>query len=266
MLHAPELPRIPDNLRINADDFGLTPAISRAITQAHEAGLINSCSVVPFSCETSEALLARLSSTANIRIGAHLTLVEVPLLTRPRAFPDGVPPRGHRELLVAVALGRISTREVYAEWKAQLTLLQERIAPAPVQHLDSHQHVHLLPGLWQVTTRLARELAIPTIRSPYERSMSALCKDFPLGAGLQLLAWAQGRDVSEAFFGVGSSMAFSAQRYASMARLVANRPHQRFELMVHPDEDSRGRREVAELSAWLEQLGYYRRMASGAFT
>jgi predicted glycoside hydrolase/deacetylase ChbG (UPF0249 family) len=240
---------IPSNLRVNADDFGLEPAVSRAIAGAAARGLVNSVSVVPFQDdEPSLALLRALGP--GVRIGAHLTYIEVPLLTRPAAFPDGRPPAGYRDLLAAYLRGKIRSAEVLAEWRAQLELLRARI-DRPISHLDGHQHLHLLPPLWRVTLELQRQFGIELVRRPAEASRRAWLKDFPMGAGLQLLAVSRPGATPERFFGVGTSMGFRADAYRPMAAEIAAHPERRYELMVHPGEDARGRQELAELERFL---------------
>jgi predicted glycoside hydrolase/deacetylase ChbG (UPF0249 family) len=236
---------IPANLRVNADDFGLHPSVSRAIVKAAREGLINSVSAVPFFDAESLALFDALRALPGVRIGAHLTFIEVPLLTACASFPDRRPPANHRELLRLLLRGKVRPADVRREWSAQLELLAARLAPATISHLDSHQHVHLLPGLWRVARSLQREHHVPVLRTPHEPSRRAWLKDFPLGAGLQLLSLV--RPAEERFFGVGTSMAFRADVYAPLLREAARHPERSYELMVHPDEDARGLREVAEL-------------------
>jgi predicted glycoside hydrolase/deacetylase ChbG (UPF0249 family) len=242
---------IPKNLRVNADDFGLSPGASRAIVQAAREGLINSVSVVPFSDPESLALFAEMLAVPGLYIGAHLTFIEVPLLTPCASFPDGRPPANHRELLRAALGGKLHLDDVRREWNAQLELLAERIAPRTISHLDSHQHVHLLPGLWSVARDLQRRHGVPRMRRPLEPSRRAWLKDFPLGAGLQLLSMARMGRGGERFRGVGTSMAFRAELYSGLLQSAASHPERAYELMVHPDEDARGAAELAELRRFL---------------
>jgi predicted glycoside hydrolase/deacetylase ChbG (UPF0249 family) len=242
---------IPGNLRINADDFGLTPGASRAILKAAQEGLVNSVSVVPFHDAATLELFARLREVPGLSIGAHLTFIEVPLLTACASFPDGLPPRDHRELLRAVLRGKVRPDDVRREWSAQLELLATRIAPRRIGHLDSHQHIHLLPGFWGVARELAARFEVPLVRVPHEPSTRAWRKDFPLGAGLQVLSLTRALHARERFCGVGTSMAFRAEAYRGLLRQLAAHPSRAYELMVHPDEDERGRRELAELRRFL---------------
>jgi predicted glycoside hydrolase/deacetylase ChbG (UPF0249 family) len=242
---------IPGNLRINADDFGLTPAISRSIVAAAQEGLINSVSVVPFHDQESRELLGQLLALPQVHIGAHLTFIEVPLLTRPAAFPDGLPPAGYRGFLAAYLRGKIDVEQVRAEWRAQLDLLRSRLGPRPIHHLDGHQHLHQMPRLWPVTRQLQQEYQVAVVRRSREASWRAWLKDFPLGAGLQALAWSRSGRAEERFFGVGTSMGFRAAAYTRLAGEIAAHPERRYELMVHPGADPRGQRELEELRAWL---------------
>jgi predicted glycoside hydrolase/deacetylase ChbG (UPF0249 family) len=242
---------IPANLRINADDFGLTPAISAAILAAAQEGLINSVSVVPFHDGESRQLLQQLLALPQVRIGAHLTYIEIPLLTRPISFPDAVPPANYRRFLAAYLRGRIALDEVRTEWRAQLDLLRDRLGARPIHHLDGHQHLHHIPRLWQVARELQREYQVAVLRRSWEAGWRAWLKDFPMGAGLQALAWSRPGPSDEKFFGVGTSMRFTAAAYAPWAAEIAAHPDQRFELMVHPAADQRGQRELEELRRWL---------------
>ena len=246
--------RIPPNLRINADDFGLHPGISRAIVGAAREGLVNAFSVVPFADEESAGLLSEACSIPGIRIGAHLSFVEVPLLTRPAAFPDGRPPASHREFL-RLWLGRRITRQIVRdEWRAQLDRLRQRLGGAGISHLDSHQHLHALPGLWTVARELQREYRVPLLRRPAEWTLRAWRKDFPLGAGLQALAALCPGSRPESCFGIGTSMRFCADVYRFLPHAVRADPTHRYELMVHPSEDDRGQRELSELRRFVSWL------------
>jgi predicted glycoside hydrolase/deacetylase ChbG (UPF0249 family) len=58
--------------------------------------------------------------------------------------------------------GRISLDTVRAEWRAQVeTVLRLGVAP---RFLNSHEHVHMLPGLFSLAQELAGEYQIPQVR------------------------------------------------------------------------------------------------------
>ncbi|MHB8876829.1 MAG: carbohydrate deacetylase, partial [Myxococcaceae bacterium] len=69
------------------------------------------------------------------------------------------------ELAGAFGAGMVPEEEVALEFRAQLS--RARGLGARVDHLDAHQHLHLLPGLAGLVLRLAREEALP-VRWPSE--------------------------------------------------------------------------------------------------
>jgi predicted glycoside hydrolase/deacetylase ChbG (UPF0249 family) len=62
-------------LIVNADDFGLTSGVNRAIIELHAAGLVTSTSLMARTAATGEAIeLAR--ATASLGVGCHVVLVD----------------------------------------------------------------------------------------------------------------------------------------------------------------------------------------------
>ncbi|MEO0559023.1 MAG: ChbG/HpnK family deacetylase, partial [Bacteroidota bacterium] len=58
-------------------------------------------------------------------------------------------------------------RFVRAEWRAQIYRFTQRWGRLP-SHLDSHQHVALIPGLMRLYVELAAESGIHALRAPRE--------------------------------------------------------------------------------------------------
>lgn len=154
-------------LIVNADDYGLTTAVSEGIVRAHRDGVLTSTSLL--------VLAPGFASTApwlrdldGIGIGAHLAVVgEDPPLLSAREIPTLVNARGYlptswRQLLPLVAAGRVDLDDIEREWRAQLDAIAQ--TGLTVDHLDSHQHVHVFPGLCDVALRLAVGRGIPAVR------------------------------------------------------------------------------------------------------
>jgi chitin disaccharide deacetylase len=144
-------------LIIHADDFGLTPAVTRGILEAHAAGIVTSTSVMVGTpgWEDAAAVLPQIPS---LDVGLHLNLLVGSPVTDARTIRN---PRTGRFLplssLVARALaGRIDADEVRAECAAQLRHIQATSAQARVTHVDSHRHTHILPGVWEAVQALAK--------------------------------------------------------------------------------------------------------------
>jgi predicted glycoside hydrolase/deacetylase ChbG (UPF0249 family) len=123
-------------------------------------------------------------------VGVHLTLVGE------RSGLGGQPlPAGYREFAVGVARGTIQMTNVEAELRAQVERCQQ--AGLRLTHLDSHQHVHMLPGVLRVVVRLAQEYGIARVRVPYDppwRAGAWQGARYAQKAALAMLAW-RGRRV-----------------------------------------------------------------------
>jgi chitin disaccharide deacetylase len=92
------------------------------------------------------------------RIGLHLQLTDGCPLCPPGRVPSLVDGRGRFPDGIE-GVGRLDPAEVLAEWRAQLACLRDLgVEPS---HLDSHQHVHLLPGAIEAYIELARETGLP---------------------------------------------------------------------------------------------------------
>jgi predicted glycoside hydrolase/deacetylase ChbG (UPF0249 family) len=63
----------------------------------------------------------------------------------------------------------VSLAEVDAELRAQIAKVR-RAGISPT-HLDGHKHVHVLPGISDVVSRLARDFGIRSVRCPLEETL-----------------------------------------------------------------------------------------------
>jgi hopanoid biosynthesis associated protein HpnK len=172
-------------LIVNADDFGLSEAVNRAVIEAHENGIVTSTSIMAGGAAFEHAanLAARCPT---LDVGVHLTLTEqqpvaesVPsLVCADGRFAPHAVDFAKRSLRGAIALG-----DVHKELDAQIRrALAHGVRPT---HLDGHQHVHVLPGVARVVAELAREHGIRAVRVPTERPRGYMLKDL---GGLKRLA------------------------------------------------------------------------------
>ena len=155
-------------LIVNADDLGLHQDINRGIEMAHLEGVVTSASLSAVG-EAFEDAVALCRRCPDLDVGVHITLVEERPLTDPSRLGSLVTREGlfqpsHPRLMARAVSGRLSRSAVRRELGAQVErVLEVGIRPS---HLDAHQHVHLLPGIWPVVVELAREHGIPWVRVP----------------------------------------------------------------------------------------------------
>jgi predicted glycoside hydrolase/deacetylase ChbG (UPF0249 family) len=158
----------PRLLIVNADDLGLHEDINRGIFQAHVDGIVTSASIVACGDAFVDAA-ATAQQCPSLDVGVHLTLIEERPLCPAKDIPTLLGPDdrflpSHRHLTARILAGAVSVPEIRLELRAQI----ERVIATGrhPSHLDGHQHVHLLPSIWGVTTELAREYGIQWIRVP----------------------------------------------------------------------------------------------------
>jgi hopanoid biosynthesis associated protein HpnK len=155
-------------LIINADDFGYTSGVNRAIVEAHTHGVVMSSTLMAKGAAFSEA--AQLAKTMpRLSVGCHVVLIDgepvldpdkVPSLTEARRFRDGLKTFAARALA-----GRIRGGEVAAEASEQIRKLQA--AGIPVSHVDTHKHTHLFPQILGPVLRAAKECGVRAVRNPF---------------------------------------------------------------------------------------------------
>lgn len=156
-------------LVIGADDLGLHPRIDEGIFAAHVDGVLTQASLLVVGPSAAEAVRrARRSSLPiglHLCLTTHLTPAANPAEVRWLA-PGGRFRRDWAELSAAWLARLIPADEVMHEFRAQVRRAHE--LGAQLDHLDTHQHLHLLPGLSELLETLAAELGLP-VRWPRER-------------------------------------------------------------------------------------------------
>jgi len=159
-------------LIINADDFGLTSGINRAIVEAHQRGVVTAATLMANGRAFEEA--AKLAPTVpQLSVGCHVVLVDgEPLLPAPQIptllAADG--PRQHfrnsiAEVAAAALRGRIDPSQVEAEATAQMRKLQS--AGLTLSHFDTHKHAHMFPAILRPLLRAARACGVRALRNPF---------------------------------------------------------------------------------------------------
>jgi predicted glycoside hydrolase/deacetylase ChbG (UPF0249 family) len=152
-------------LIVNADDFGLTRGVSHGILRAHREGIVTSTSVLAVAPAFAESA-SWLRDASGLGIGVHLAVVgEDPPLTLPARIPslvgeDGRFAPGWRAFLRRSH--RVRPAELEEELAAQIETARGR--GLAIDHLDSHQHLHLLPRMRDVVLRLAARFRIRAVR------------------------------------------------------------------------------------------------------
>lgn len=155
-------------LIVNADDFGLTRGVNRAIVEAHRKGVVTSATLMANGSAFTEA--AQAAATTQLSIGCHLVVVDGDPILPPVKLPSLTGSDGHFPVnlstIAAKALtGKLNPDEIEAEAVAQIHRLQSAgIAPT---HIDTHKHTHMFPAVLRPLLRAARTCGVRAIRNPF---------------------------------------------------------------------------------------------------
>jgi hopanoid biosynthesis associated protein HpnK len=156
-------------LIINADDFGLTPGVNRAIAEAHANGIVTSATLMANGRAFTDAVeLAKRN--LNLSVGCHVVLVDGEPLLPPSQIStlvtkDSRFPTGFGAIAQAALRKKLRSEEIEAEVTAQIRRIQN--AGITVAHVDSHKHVHMLPPVGAAMIRAARACGVRAIRNPF---------------------------------------------------------------------------------------------------
>ena len=156
-------------LIINADDFGLTPGVNRAIAEAHRNGIVTSTTLMANGRAFTDAA-AIAQAMPRLSVGCHVVLVDgTPVLPPERVMSlvdkTGQFPAGFGAVAKSALRKTIRAEEIEAEVCAQIQRIQH--AGLKVSHVDSHKHVHMLPQLGAAIIRAARACGVWATRNPF---------------------------------------------------------------------------------------------------
>src|SRR6185312_14625838 len=158
-------------LVVNADDFGLSPAISRGILRAHRDGIVTSTSLLGNVADLDGAR-ALLAQAPGLGIGVHLALTGGAPVSPADRVPTLLAPDGRfhargQDFITAWMRGRVSPDDVQRELDAQVSRIRE--AGVAIDHLDTHRHLGFLPVVGRAVEEVARRHGLAGIRSAVER-------------------------------------------------------------------------------------------------
>ncbi|AXC10562.1 Cellobiose phosphotransferase system YdjC-like protein [Acidisarcina polymorpha] len=238
-------------LIINADDFGLTAGVNRAVLELARAGVLTSATLMAKASDTAEAAEAALRRP-NLAVGCHVVLVDGTPVSAPDAIPTLIDPGSSREnprfrstlnaFISDLLRGRIREADIETEAVAQIRRLQQ--LDIAVSHVDTHKHTHAFPRVLRPLLRAAVLRHVACIRNPFEPEWSvAATGSASLLRRLQVRALQTQRRYFLAaaehigVFTTGGSigvLATGTLDSSTLRRLLAAMPEGTWELVCHP--------------------------------
>ena len=226
-----------------ADDYAITEGVSRAIGELAAAQRLSATSVLVTS-KHWPATAPRLNvHRRHLSVGLHLDLtLGTPLGPMPKLAPNGKFP-GLQALLARALLGLVDREEIGKEIARQLDRFEQGMR-APPDHIDGHQHVHVLSGVRQAlleTVRGRYPSRPPLIRVPADRHATISARGMAVRKALMISALAAGfgRKAREAGLPINDTFAgvsdFDVKRpFADELRAAMTEPGRRHLVMCHP--------------------------------
>lgn len=230
-----------------ADDFAQCEEVSAGILDLVAKGRLSGVSVMTNSPAWSRHAALLLPFAGRISVGLHLTLTHgLPLGSTPNLASHGAPPV-LPALICRAFLRQLDLEEIRSEIHRQCDAF-ERCAGMPPDHVDGHQHIHVLPGIRSVLLAVLRERyrgrAI-LVRDPSDRPLSILLRK-PLAKPMMVAALSVGFGSSVRRSGFLVNMGFSGfsrfakvpydHEFAQSLRFLG-REHL---IMCHPGRPSNG--------------------------
>jgi predicted glycoside hydrolase/deacetylase ChbG (UPF0249 family) len=234
-------------LIVNADDFGQTPGINRAVLELHNAGLLTSATLMARAAATDQAIeIAR--ATPTLGVGCHIVLTDGEPILPPAQIPSLLDPSTSlfvprlTVFLGRLFAGRVRAEEIEIEATAQIQYLQSR--GLRVTHVDTHKHTHMFPRVLRPLLRAARACGIHSVRNPFEpiwAIRATASTGFVRAAQVRSLRclqsiWHRIR-AEEGFATTGGTLGVSgtgALDSATLHRLLDQVPAGTWELVTHP--------------------------------
>jgi hopanoid biosynthesis associated protein HpnK len=155
-------------LIINADDFGLTAGVNRAIVEGNRCGMVTSATLMA-NAQASEAAIELARAQPSLKTGCHVVLIDgVPLSANLPSLTNG---SSHfrsslKQFALAAVRKQIAAEEIEREVAAQVRKIQA--SGIMLTHVDSHKHTHMFPHVLRPVLRAARACGIRAVRNPFE--------------------------------------------------------------------------------------------------
>lgn len=232
---------------INADDFGFSSGVNRAIVEAHDRGVLTSTSLMVTGEAWEEAVeLAKARPT--LAVGLHLVLACGRSVLPASHIPHLVDEQGNFSAQPNLTgwryqFSRAAQREIPLEIRAQLERFRQ--TGLPLSHVDGHLHLQAHPVVLRHLVEQAQEFNIQFIRLPWEELRLTLAIDqsdfwlklvwFTVFSGLrrygEQLLQAKGIQYSDRVYGFLQSGRMTEDY---LLKLIPNIQADRVEIYSHP--------------------------------
>lgn len=166
-------------LIVNADDFGLSTGVNRAVELAWQQGILTQTSLMAGGAAFDEAIeIAKRNP--GLQVGLHLTLVQGRPVLPPEQIPDLVGPDGRfPDNPVTVGMKLFFDPTLRMQLRAEIEAQIARIKRTGIQlsHVDGHLNIQMHPTVFALLAELMPQHGITSFRITRERLGQNLLHD-----------------------------------------------------------------------------------------
>jgi predicted glycoside hydrolase/deacetylase ChbG (UPF0249 family) len=151
----------PVALILNADDYGLHPAVDDAVLDCYTNGVLSSASLMVTHTGWQRAV--QRAQAAGLPLGLHFNITVGRPVSAPNEVASLINQDGlfwnRRQWLERWLLGQVKKQEIAHELQSQLALFHS--TGLNCDHLDSHQHIHAVGPVFSILATCASSANIP---------------------------------------------------------------------------------------------------------
>lgn len=151
---------------VNADDFGASKSINRAIIKAHREGILTSASLM-VNGEAFDDAVEQARNNPNLSVGIHLVLVQGRSTASHIEIPDLVDHEGYfPDSAVLAGLKYFFIKSLKAQIEKELSAQMQKFVSTKLKlsHINSHLNIHMHPSVLDIVLKLAGEFGVTNLR------------------------------------------------------------------------------------------------------
>ena len=153
------------------DDFGVTYGLTNAVKESYLNGTTTATSIRTNGFAFDYAVNEVLPSIPDLELGLHINLTEGPPDARLSAVPHLINGSGHykrtfQQYCLAVRKDKRILNEIRLDIEAQFQKARDH--RLKINHVNGHQHIHMIPSVFEIVCQTVRDCGIKYVRIPLE--------------------------------------------------------------------------------------------------
>ena len=160
------------------DDFGATYGLTNAVKESFLNGTTTCASLRTNGVAFRYAVEEIMPAIPNLELGLHVNLTEGPPQASPSDVPRLINGRGYlKRSFLDYYLSTRQDPEILRQIEIEVRAQFEKAAASGLKlnHVNGHQHVHMIPGIFEIVCRMMNEYGMDFIRIPSEPFFVSPC-------------------------------------------------------------------------------------------